>query len=122
MSELTDEFRRALCAIAVVGQIDGHDVIRRESVLDIADRRLAAIGGAPVSAPPSPLLPEQPTSDKANLTSASGVCDLPPATAKRPPLPSFYCPHCGQIVGWLGRAFPRRLHDCDRSRDKKGTQ
>lgn len=34
-----EELRRAVAAIGVVGQIDGHDVIRRLSVLDIVDRR-----------------------------------------------------------------------------------
>lgn len=33
------ETRRAVAAIAVVGQIEGHDVIRRASVLDIIQRR-----------------------------------------------------------------------------------
>ena len=37
-----DELRRALCVIGVVGRIDGSDVIRRNSVLDIIDRRIAA--------------------------------------------------------------------------------
>jgi hypothetical protein len=36
-----EEMRRAVAAIAVVGQIDGHDVVRQLSVLDIIDRRLA---------------------------------------------------------------------------------
>lgn len=40
-----EELRRALCQIGVVGNIDGHDVIRRESVLDIIDRRRAALAG-----------------------------------------------------------------------------
>jgi hypothetical protein len=31
--------RRAVAAIAVVGKIDGHDVIRRESVLDMVQRQ-----------------------------------------------------------------------------------
>lgn len=39
-AERMHELRRALAAIGVVGQIDGHDVVRRLSVLDIADRRL----------------------------------------------------------------------------------
>ncbi len=35
-----DELRRAVCLVNVVGQIDGHDVVRRNSVLDvIANRR-----------------------------------------------------------------------------------
>lgn len=35
-----DELRRAACAVGVVGQIDGHDVVRRNSVLDVIDNRL----------------------------------------------------------------------------------
>lgn len=31
--------RRAVAAIAVVGKIDGHDVIRRESALDMVQRQ-----------------------------------------------------------------------------------
>ena len=31
--------RRAVAAIAVVGKIDGHDVVRRESVLDMVQRQ-----------------------------------------------------------------------------------
>lgn len=34
-----DELRRAACVVNVVGQIDGHDVVRRESVLDVIDTR-----------------------------------------------------------------------------------
>lgn len=34
-----EELRRAVAAIGVVGQVDGHDVVRRLSVLDIIDRR-----------------------------------------------------------------------------------
>jgi hypothetical protein len=34
-----EELVRALCAIGVVGQIDGHDVVRRSSVIEIAERR-----------------------------------------------------------------------------------
>lgn len=33
------ETRRAVASIAVVGKIDGHDVIRRESAIDIVQRR-----------------------------------------------------------------------------------
>jgi len=33
-----EQLRRNLCVIGVVGQIDGHDVIRRTSMLDIVDR------------------------------------------------------------------------------------
>ena len=35
-----NELRRALCVIGVVGEIDGHPVIRRESVLNIIDTRI----------------------------------------------------------------------------------
>jgi hypothetical protein len=41
------ELRRALSAIAVVGRIDGHDVIRRLSVIDIAQSRETAANNAP---------------------------------------------------------------------------
>lgn len=34
-----DELRRAACVVNVVGQIDGHDVVRRDSVLDVIDTR-----------------------------------------------------------------------------------
>nr|WP_312660864.1 hypothetical protein [Stenotrophomonas geniculata] len=34
-----DELRRAVCVVNVVGQIDGHDLVRRNSVLDVIDRR-----------------------------------------------------------------------------------
>ncbi|MCU1145453.1 hypothetical protein [Stenotrophomonas maltophilia] len=34
-----DELRRAVCVVNVVGQIDGHDVVRRNSVLDVIDTR-----------------------------------------------------------------------------------
>lgn len=37
-----EELRRALCEIGVIAQIDGHDVIRRSSMLDIIDRRISA--------------------------------------------------------------------------------
>lgn len=42
-----EELRRALCVIGVVGTIDGYDVIRRESVLDIIDRRRSALAAQP---------------------------------------------------------------------------
>lgn len=38
-----EELRRAICQIGIVGALDGHDVIRRESVLDIIDRRLSGL-------------------------------------------------------------------------------
>jgi hypothetical protein len=41
-SEAMEELRRVLAGVGVVGQIDGHDVIRRLSVLDLVDRRIAA--------------------------------------------------------------------------------
>lgn len=34
-----DELRRAVCVVNVVGKIDGHDVVRRNSVLDVIDTR-----------------------------------------------------------------------------------
>lgn len=34
-----DELRRAVCVVNVVGQIDGHDVVRRNSLLDVIDNR-----------------------------------------------------------------------------------
>lgn len=34
-----DELRRAACLVNVVGQIDGHDVVLRNSVLDVIDTR-----------------------------------------------------------------------------------
>lgn len=34
-----DELRRAVCVVSVVGQINGHDVVRRNSVLDVIDVR-----------------------------------------------------------------------------------
>ena len=34
-----DELRRVACTVSVVGQIDGHDVVRRNSVLDVIDNR-----------------------------------------------------------------------------------
>ena len=46
LSEPIDQLERALAIIGVVGAIDGHDVVRRESVLEIARRAaLAAQGG-----------------------------------------------------------------------------
>ena len=46
LSESIDQIERALAIIGVVGAIDGHDVVRRESVLEIARRAaLAAQGG-----------------------------------------------------------------------------
>ena len=46
LSESIDQVERALAIIGVVGAIDGYDVVRRESVLEIARRTaLAAQGG-----------------------------------------------------------------------------
>lgn len=36
-----DELRRAICGIGIVDQVYGHDVIRRNSVIDLIDRRIA---------------------------------------------------------------------------------
>ena len=48
LSESIDQVERALAIIGVVGAIDGHDVVRRESVLEIARRAaLAAQGDTP---------------------------------------------------------------------------
>ena len=45
-SESIDQLERKLEIIGVVGVVDGHDVVRRESVLEIARRAaLAAQGG-----------------------------------------------------------------------------
>lgn len=41
------ELRATLCAVGVVGQIGGHDVVRRESVIDLVDRRLADLASPP---------------------------------------------------------------------------
>ena len=46
LSESIDQLERKLEIIGVVGVVDGHDVVRRESVLEIARRAaLAAQGG-----------------------------------------------------------------------------
>ena len=42
LSESIDQVERALAIIGVVGAIDGHDVVRRESVLEIARRAAIA--------------------------------------------------------------------------------
>lgn len=39
MTDRLRELRRAVLAVKVVGQIDGHDVVRRASVIDIIDQR-----------------------------------------------------------------------------------
>lgn len=41
-----EELRRALACIGVVGQIDGHDVVRRLSVLSVADDRIRRVEAA----------------------------------------------------------------------------
>jgi len=38
------ELRRAVCVVNVVGQIDGHDVVRRNSVLDVIDSKAVGNG------------------------------------------------------------------------------
>lgn len=38
-AERLDELRRAICVIGIVSTKDGHDLIRRDSVLDIIDSR-----------------------------------------------------------------------------------
>jgi hypothetical protein len=42
LSESIDQVERALAIIGVIGAIDGHDVVRRESVLEIARRAALA--------------------------------------------------------------------------------
>lgn len=44
--ERLDELRATVCAIGVVGSIDGHDVIRRASVVELIDLRRARLQGA----------------------------------------------------------------------------
>ena len=39
--EKLDELRRAVCIIGIVDEKDGHDLIRRDSVLDIIQFRIA---------------------------------------------------------------------------------
>ena len=41
-----DELRRVICGIGVVGEIDGHSVIRRDSVVEMIDRRMASVRAA----------------------------------------------------------------------------
>ncbi|WP_322073373.1 hypothetical protein [Burkholderia cepacia] len=41
-----DELRATVCAVGVVGSIDGHDVIRRASAIELIDRRRALLQGA----------------------------------------------------------------------------
>lgn len=45
-AERLESLRRSLAVIGVVGQIDGQEVVRRSSVLDIADRRIAIASDA----------------------------------------------------------------------------
>lgn len=42
--ETLEELRRALCAVGIVGEKDGHDLIRRDSVLDLIDFRRHRFG------------------------------------------------------------------------------
>ncbi|MFX1675167.1 hypothetical protein PWR63_23455 [Paraburkholderia sp. A2WS-5] len=54
-----DELKRAMCVVGVVGQIDGHDVIRRGSALDVIEQRmLRAAPVCPTAAAPSMLTDE----------------------------------------------------------------
>jgi hypothetical protein len=46
-----DELRRLLAGVGVVGQIDGHDVVRRTSVLELVERRIREAQDAPGVAP-----------------------------------------------------------------------
>lgn len=39
------QLRRVMCGVGIVGQIDGHDVIRRESVIELIDRAIAEATG-----------------------------------------------------------------------------
>ena len=39
--KVLDELRAVLCGVGIVGTIDGFDVIRRDSVIDLVDRRRA---------------------------------------------------------------------------------
>ena len=48
LSESIDQLERELAIIGVVGVIDGHDVVRRESVLEIARRAAIAAQGCKV--------------------------------------------------------------------------
>lgn len=38
-----DELRATICGVGIFGNIDGHDLIRRDSVIDLIDRRRAAL-------------------------------------------------------------------------------
>jgi hypothetical protein len=49
MRAALEEIKRAICVIGIVGNINEHDVIRRNSVLDIIDQRIAALSAAPSS-------------------------------------------------------------------------
>jgi hypothetical protein len=42
-----DELRRAVCGVGIVGSIDGHDAIRRLSVIDLIDQRSAQLKEQP---------------------------------------------------------------------------
>lgn len=40
VADALEELERALCLIGVVGNVDGHDVIRRDSVINVARQRI----------------------------------------------------------------------------------
>lgn len=40
VADVLEELERALCLIGVVGNVDGHDVIRRDSVINVARQRI----------------------------------------------------------------------------------
>jgi hypothetical protein len=42
MRDALDQLRAVICAVGIVGQIDGYEVIRRNSVIDLIDRSRAA--------------------------------------------------------------------------------
>jgi hypothetical protein len=54
VAEALEELRRAICAIKRVGAIDGRDVVRQGSVLDIIDQRRAALAHPAVESCASP--------------------------------------------------------------------
>ena len=49
MTNELDELRAAVCAIGIVGKIDGQDVVYRDSVIDMIDRRRARQAPAAVN-------------------------------------------------------------------------
>lgn len=50
-TQILEELRRTLCAIGVVGEVSGHDVIRRSSVIELLDRRRAEHAASKNAAP-----------------------------------------------------------------------